>query len=195
MENIMKLNSKYFDNIRSVSEKKNHTKTCDNLGCNESGEYIAKNKNGKTQFYCIEHIRLHNKNYNYFSDMTEEEIIDFQISSMTGHRPTWKMGSNNTASKKDFEFYAKNNFDDPFGFFEEEKNRTENPFGKGTNGTNKALKELGLNGKPSKKEIQNKFKELVKSLHPDINGKNQKNEEKLKVIINAYNQLKTSGLC
>ena len=192
----MKLNSKYFDNIRSVREKKNHTKSCDNLGCNEPGEYIAKNKNGNTHFYCIEHIRLHNKNYNFFSDMTEEEIIDFQISSMTGHRPTWKMGSNHNAAKKDFaEFYAENNIDDPFGFFEEEKNKTYKPFGKGKSGTSKALTELGLNGKPSKKEIQDKFKELVKSLHPDINGKNQKNEEKLKVIINAYNQLKTSGLC
>ena len=75
----MKLNSKYFDNIRSRQENKDHSKTCDNLGCNEPGEYIAKNKNGKTNFYCIEHIRLHNKNYNFFSDMTEEEIIDFQI--------------------------------------------------------------------------------------------------------------------
>ena len=57
--------------------------------------------------------------------MTEEEIIDFQISSMTGHRPTWKMGSNHNAAKKDFaEFYAENNIDDPFGFFEEEKNKT-----------------------------------------------------------------------
>ena len=80
-------------------------------------------------------------------------------------------------------------------FFEEEKNKAYKPFGKGKSGTSKALTELGLNGKPSKKEIQDKFKELVKSLHPDINGKNQKNEEKLKVIINAYNQLKTSGLC
>ena len=94
----MKLNSKYFDNIRSRQEKRNHSKTCDYLGCNEPGEYIAKNKNGKTNFYCIEHIRLHNKNYNFFSDMTEEEIIDFQISSITGHRPTWKMGSNHNSS-------------------------------------------------------------------------------------------------
>ena len=46
-----------------------------------------------------------------------------------------------------------------------------------------------------KKEIQDKFKGIVKSLHPDINGKNKKNEEKLKLVINAYNQLKTSGLC
>ena len=57
------------------------------------------------------------------------------------------------------------------------------------------LKEIGLKGKPSKKAIQDKFKEIVKSLHPDINGKNKKNEEKLKVVINAYNQLKTSGFC
>ena len=42
--------------------------------------------------------------------MTEDEIIDFQISSMTGHRPTWKMGSNHNAAKKDFfEFYQENN--------------------------------------------------------------------------------------
>ena len=117
----MKLNSKYFDNIRSRQENKDHSKTCDNLGCNEPGEYIAKNKNGKTNFYCIEHIRLHNKNYNFFSDMTEDEIIDFQISSITGHRPTWKMGSNHNSSKeKIFEFYSDNIFDDPFRFFEDE---------------------------------------------------------------------------
>ena len=33
------------------------------------------------------------------------------------------------------------------------------------------------------KEIQNKFKELVKRLHPDINGKNEENENKLKIKI------------
>ena len=128
--------------------------------------------------------------------MTEEEIIDFQISSMTGHRPTWKMGSNHNASKKDlFEFYSDNKFDDPFGFFEEKKSNNKKYFGDGKSANNKALKELGLTGKPTKKEIQNKFKELVKRLHPDINGKNEKNENKLKIVINAYNQLKTSGLC
>ena len=73
----MKLNSKYFDNIRSIKDEKKSARQCDNLGCNGSGDYIAKSKNGKINFYCIEHIKLHNKNYNFFSDMTEEEIIDF----------------------------------------------------------------------------------------------------------------------
>ena len=192
----MKLNSKYFDNIRSIKDEKKSVRQCDNLGCNGSGDYIAKSKNGKINFYCIEHIKLHNKNYNFFSDMTEEEIIDFQISSMTGHRPTWKMGSNHNKSKKDFfEFYSDDKFDDPFGFFEEKKSNDKKYFGNGKSANNKALKELGLNGKPTKKEIQNKFKELVKRLHPDINGKNEENENKLKIVINAYNQLKTSGLC
>ena len=192
----MKLNSKYFDNIRSIKDEKKSARQCDNLGCNGSGDYIAKSKNGKINFYCIEHIKLHNKNYNFFSDMTEDEIIDFQISSMTGHRPTWKMGSNHNASKKDFfEFYSDNKIDDPFGFFEEKKSNNKKYFGDGKSANSKALKELGLNGKPTKKEIQNKFKELVKRLHPDINGKNEENENKLKMVINAYNQLKTSGLC
>ena len=192
----MKLNSKYFDNIRSIKDEKKSARQCDNLGCNGSGDYIAKSKNGKINFYCIEHIKLHNKNYNFFSDMTEEEIIDFQISSMTGHRPTWKMGSNHNASKKDFfEFYSDNKIDDPFGFFEEKKSNSKKYFGDGKSANSKALKELGLNGRTTKKEIQNKFKELVKRLHPDINGKNEKNENKLKIVINAYNQLKTSGLC
>jgi len=83
----------------------------------------------------VEFQDCHNKNYNFFSDMTEDEIIDFQISSITGHRPTWKMGSNHNASKKDFfEFYQDAQFDDPFGFFEEEKFLSfflERRFGKG----------------------------------------------------------------
>ena len=49
------------------------------------------------------------------------------------------------------------------------------------------LEQLGFKGirpkgKPSKKEIQDKFKEIVKSLHPDINGKNKKNEENLNLL-------------
>ena len=54
---------------------------------------------------------------------------------------------------------------------------------------------LEINSKTSKREIRSKFKELVKKFHPDINGQNATNEEKLKDIINAYNELKSSGFC
>ena len=41
---------------------------------------------------------------------------------------------------------------------------------------------LGIDSKTSKREIRNKYKELVKKFHPDINGQNTTNEEKLKDI-------------
>ena len=59
----------------------------------------------------------------------------------------------------------------------------------------KAFNVLEINSKTSKREIRNKYKELVKKFHPDINGQNATNEEKLKDIINAYNELKSSGFC
>jgi hypothetical protein len=128
--------------------------------------------------------------------MSEDEIIDFQTSSMTGHRPTWKMSSNSAADQKKYSnFGEKGKFSDPFGFFEQEKNNSKNLNRRSSNSTDNAIKELGLSGRPSKSEIQSKFKELVKNLHPDVNGKDKNNEERLKLVINAYNKLKSSGLC
>ena len=192
----MKLNSKYFDEIRSKKTKKTKIRNCESIGCNESGDYVAKNKNGNINYYCIDHIKLFNKSYNFFADMSENEIIDFQTSSMTGHRPTWKMSSNGTTDQKKYSnFGEKVKFNDPFGFFEQEKNNSKNLNRRSSNSTDNAIKELGLSGRPSKSEIQSKFKELVKNLHPDVNGKDKNNEERLKLVINAYNKLKSSGLC
>ena len=39
-------------------------------------------------------------------------------------------------------------------------------------------------------KIQEKFKKLVRKLHPDMNAGNKKFEDKLKVVTLAYNQLK-----
>ena len=40
--------------------------------------------------------------------------------------------------------------------------------------------------------IQEKFKKLVKKLHPDMNAGNKKFEDKLKIITLAYTQLKNT---
>ena len=41
-------------------------------------------------------------------------------------------------------------------------------------------------------KIQEKFKKLVKKLHPDMNAGNKKFEDKLKIITLAYTQLKNT---
>ena len=54
----------------------------------------------------------------------------------------------------------------------------------------KAFKILGINVGLKWDKIQEKFKKLVKKLHPDMNAGNKKFEDKLKVVFLAYNQLK-----
>ena len=79
MKSDFVIKKKRKDEIRSKKTEKESTRDCERLGCKESGEYIAKSKKGKVNYYCIEHITLHNKNYNFYSDMSEDEIIDFQV--------------------------------------------------------------------------------------------------------------------
>ena len=43
--------------------------------------------------------------------------------------------------------------------------------------------------------IKNRFKELVKRHHPDANGGDRASEDKLREILEAYNYLKSTGLC
>ena len=89
----MKLNSKYFNNLRIKPKESNFKRKCEYGGCNKKGEFLAKTKTSHEYYYCLDHIKDFNKNYNFFEGMSEEEIIDYQISSIIGHRPTWKSGT------------------------------------------------------------------------------------------------------
>ena len=56
----------------------------------------------------------------------------------------------------------------------------------------KAFGILGISVGLKWEKIQNKFKNLVKKFHPDMNSGNKKYEEKLKLITLAYTQLKNT---
>ncbi len=55
----------------------------------------------------------------------------------------------------------------------------------------KALHALGLDDEAGPDEIKARYKELVKRLHPDANGGDRSNEDRLREIINAYNVLRS----
>ena len=190
----MKLDSKYFDNIRTSRAKPKGLKACDDPGCTEEGEFVAKINKNRTKYYCLEHIRAFNKNYDFFSGMSEKEILNYQESSITGFRPTWKMSSN---AKTNGSSYFDRKINDPFDFVSQDRfsSKRNNKRNSKKSSISKAFDVLEINSKTSKREIRNKYKELVKKFHPDINGQNATNEEKLKDIINAYNELKSSGFC
>jgi len=194
----MKLNPKYFNNLRIKPKILSKKQVCDYGGCNEHGEFLAKTKSSVKFFYCLNHIKDFNKNYNFFEGMSEEEVIDYQISAIIGHRPTWKSGTNPQASY--FSKFAKNDgsaFDDPFDLFEKEKTSKYERQSKIKKGkiSEKAYKLLDFNSVSNKSDIRKKFKEVVKSLHPDTNGGDNSQEDLLKEVISAYKALKSKGRC
>jgi DnaJ-class molecular chaperone len=58
----------------------------------------------------------------------------------------------------------------------------------------KSLAVLGLDETATPDIIKARYKELVKRHHPDANGGDRSTEDKLREIIQAYKQLKSSGL-
>ena len=129
--------------------------------------------------------------------MSEEEIIDYQISSIIGHRPTWKSGTNPQANY--FSNFARKDgsaFNDPFNFFEEkEKTKKNKNILKNSKKSEEAFQILEYNSKSTKNQIRKKFKEVVKKLHPDTNGGDNSQEDLLKEVISAYKYLKSQGHC
>ena len=194
----MRPSPKYFNNLRIKPKNLSKKRPCDYGGCNEHGEFQAKTKSAAKFFYCLNHIKEFNKNYNFFEGMSEEEIIDYQISAIIGHRPTWKSGTNPHANY--FSKFAKNDgsaFDDPFDLFEKDKTSKYERQSKIKKGKlyKKAYKLLDFSSLSSKSDIRKKFKEVVKSLHPDTNGGDNSQEDLLKEVISAYKTLKSQGHC
>ena len=156
--------------------------------CKEAGKYKApaeKDNSRNFRLFCKEHIKLFNKNWNYFDGMSQNEIENFLKSDLTWHRPTQKFGS----SDNFFNVLWNNTLSDKFKIFNDKKH---------LNVKNKKLSEkdrdafiiMCLEFSADWKTIQKKFKTLVKKFHPDKHYGNKQYEDKLKKITLAYSHLK-----
>src|SRR5689334_14091078 len=155
--------------------------------------------------FCLEHVREYNNSYNFFAGMSEDAIAKYQKEALTGHRPTWKMGSvggkrARRAAKvfRDADWSA----DDPFSLFGAWGARSGGGHARSApetrkifNAQRRALDVLGLEADAKRADIKSKFKVLVKRHHPDANGGDRGSEARLREIIQAYNYLKSAGFC
>ena len=161
---------------------------CEWDSCRETGKFKApleKDNSKNYKWLCEEHIKLFNKNWNYFDGMSQNEIEKFLRSDATWHRPTQKFGS----SDNFFNILWNNALSDKFNFFTEEKRFSEK-ISKLSEKDKDAFRIMELEFNADWTTIQKKFKALVKKLHPDRNSGNKKFEEKLKKITMAYSHLK-----
>lgn len=202
----MKLESKYFDSVRIAPRKEEiapaKAPACQWKGCKCPGTHRAprdRGRDGRYLHFCIDHVRQFNATYNYFSGMSDEEVEAFQKDAVIGHRPTWRLGENGTAAKREETVRSRwsrpaSGTADPHGFMGTDNAEREPQRRVLKTLERKALDQLHLPETASKKEIKARFKELVKRHHPDANGGDRGSEEKLREIIQAYNYLKAAGL-
>lgn len=209
----MKLDSPLFDSIRVKPDQDRRLRAtcpgCDWPGCTNAATHRAPKGRAKERDYwrfCLDHVREYNHSYNFFSGMSDAAVASFQKDALTGHRPTWKLGSiGGKRSRKpagNRPFADHDGAEDPFEMFREFGSpRPRGPSRADTerravrNVERKAFHSLGLEIDAERTEIKARFKELVKRHHPDANGGDRGSEDKLREIIEAYNYLKTAGYC
>jgi len=162
---------------------------CEWENCKEFGKFKAPLERDNSKNYkwlCEEHIKLFNKNWNYFEGMSQNEIEFFLKSDLTWHRPTQKFGS----SDNFFNILWNNALSDKFNFFKEKGAINNLNNAKLSERDKDAFRVLGLDFSSDLTIIQKKFKTLVKKFHPDRNSGNKEFEDKLKKITLAYSHLK-----
>jgi hypothetical protein len=196
----MKIDSPLFDSIRVKPGKdrrvKNDGPVCQWAGCKEKATNFAP-KGPDTPgrwHYCMKHVREYNQSYNFFAGMADDAVLAYQKDALTGHRPTWKMGTGKRKVKPDLS--ALGGTGDPFGLFEgtgkEQKTRVETRVIR--NAERKAFEALSLEVSATAAQVKTRYKDLVKRHHPDANGGDRSTEDRLIEIIQAYNSLKSVGM-
>lgn len=207
----MNANSPLFDRIRVKPDQDRRLRAelpgCQWPGCSAPATHRAPKGRLRASEYwrfCLDHVREYNNSYNFFAGMSDDAIAKYQKEDVTGHRPTWKMGSlggrRSRPSRPGFqaEGWAA---EDPFNLFGEATARQDGharPAAEGRkilNAQRRALDVLGLEPDAKRADIKSKFKMLVKRHHPDANGGDRGSEDQLREIIAAYNYLKSAGFC
>ncbi len=171
------------------------TRVCDHAGCEEAGQYRAPKSPDTLDDYwwfCRDHVREYNLKWNFFSGQTEEEFQKFIDSSRVWDRPTKPFGK---ATEED-RAWARLGVEDPHQILGE--NATRNPGRVATNGRKlppterRALEILDARDTWSRSEIRKQYKSLVKDLHPDMNGGDRSDEDRLQEVVWAWDQIKDS---
>lgn len=173
---------------------------CDWPKCSHGGEYKAPKDRARLREYywfCLEHIRDYNKNWNFFEGMTGNQFEALQKSKATWNRPTWPLGGRGSKawqvrqSRIEAALAALGVLDARLG---------ARVGGQGTavdtlsRKERKALDILELDKTATLKDVKKRFKQLVKRYHPDTikgpDGTAKASQERLRRVIEAYSLLR-----
>ncbi len=174
------------------TKRKPKQRVCDWHGCTEEGEFRthrSPREMGSHVWYCADHIREHNKAWNYFEGLTDDEVEEIIKNDTVWQRPTWELGSKADEDKARA-FAAGAKIRDDFGFFNDASDdtgtRTQNRVFHPETPEAKAYALLDLSPPISAEAVKVRYKQLVKKFHPDANDGSKDAEEMFKEIGLAY---------
>ncbi|HEY9080950.1 J domain-containing protein [Magnetovibrio sp.] len=178
--------------IRPKRAAHRHARTCDWQGCVDEGEFRthkSPREMGSHVWYCADHIREHNKSWNYFEGLTDDEVEAVIKNDTVWQRPTWELGSKADKAKAKA-FAAGARIQDNFGFFNDATDPGQSrPFNRAfppDSPVAKAYAVLDLDPSATIDDVKTRYKKLVKRHHPDANGGCKEAEETFKEIGIAY---------
>lgn len=183
---------------RSKPQETTEFKECSWEGCGSHAEFMAPKykrvqdtplRESDCRWFCLEHIRQHNKSWNFFDGMSDEEAMEFQMDAVLGHRdtrPREHMASSLRAQRlKDAsERFMHTLFPD-----ETLANIPTLP-----QQEREALATLELSFPIKQEHVKQRYKTLVKRYHPDVNKGSKQCEARFKEITAAYRILSQSEL-
>lgn len=170
-------------------------KSCEMPGCPGEGTFRAPRDRSLENHYwfCQDHIAEYNRAWNFFDGMNQKEVEDHILKSMFGDRPTWRYDADGMAEenlrRQAWEFHGTGATDDRSSRAWQEYQEHGNKIDSGT-AEFEALAIFGLEPPLDLEDIKQRYKELAKKYHPDLNNNDPKAEEQLKKINSSYTVLK-----
>lgn len=168
------------------------TRRCDKPGCPEPGQYRApKSPRALDEYYwfCKDHVREYNLNWNYFQGQSEEEFQQFLDNATVWERPTKPFNKSGQEAA-----WARHGIADPHELLGD--NATSDPRAavrrKLPPTERRALEILEAKESWTRADIRKQYKSLVKDLHPDMNGGDRSDEDRLQEVVWAWDQVKDS---
>lgn len=176
-------------------------RVCEAPGCEEEGEFRAPGRRGPGfdgpgdwRYFCLDHVREFNDGYDFFENMSAEEILHAQT-PMAGWQ-TETRAFRSDAGVDGIPRWA--DFADPLDAIGGRANdirrragaRTE--FSRFTPREREALNVMGLSPQDDRTKLRQRYSELVRRYHPDRNGGDRSHERRLQRTVEAYQLLRKS---
>lgn len=180
-------------------------RTCAVEGCEEAGEFRAPASRNeyagagdqppRWRWLCLDHVREFNAGYNFFAGMSVDEIQAAQRPYAGWERETRAFSSNAAAPPPRWA-----DFTDPLDAigagFRKRMGEMRAEHGLRQDGKplssedRKAMQTLDLSLDADRKDLRNRYAELVRRYHPDRNGGDRSYEKALQEVIVAYTHLR-----